>query len=80
MTGKQKIKSKYQRQYEKKAKTPYQRILEHEAVSETVKEKLRQQHATLNPLLLKREIDRRIATLYAVQKRYGNPRKPLSFR
>ena len=40
-------------------------------VSEEVKEKLKREHAKLNPLLLKREIEKRITCLYAVQKRYG---------
>lgn len=76
MTGKLKIKSRYQRQYEKKAKTPYQRILEHPAVVSGVKAKLRGEHARLNPLVLKKEIDRRLKRVYDVQKRYGNPRQP----
>lgn len=71
MTGKVKIKSKYIRQYEKKAKTPYIRILEHKEVEEGAKEKLRIEHAKLNPLVLKQEIDRRISKLYAVQQEYG---------
>jgi hypothetical protein len=70
-TGKERLGSKYRRTYEKRAKTPYQRILEHPAVSDEAKEKLGQEHHTLNPLLLKREIEKRIANLYAVQKRYG---------
>lgn len=73
MTGKTKVKSKYVRRYEKTAKTPYQRILEHPAVAETVKAKLRQEHQRLNPLVLKREIDRRRQKVYDVQKRYGSP-------
>lgn len=75
MTGKVKIKSKYIRQYEKKAKTPYMRILEHAAVEEHVKERLRQQHAILNPLVLKREIDKRIKKVYDTQQRYGSQRR-----
>lgn len=71
-TSKEKVQSKYLRTYEKKGKTPYQRILEHEAVSDEVKEKLKREHANLNPLLLKREIEKRITRLYAVQKRYGD--------
>jgi len=73
MTGKAKIKSKYIRQYEKKAKTPYMRILEHSAVEEHVKERLRRQHSILNPLVLKREIDKRIKKVYDTQQRYGTP-------
>jgi hypothetical protein len=76
MTGKQKIKSKYVRQYEPKAKTPYARILEHSAVPDFVKAALKKEHEKLNPLILKREIDRRIKKVYATQQRYGNPRKP----
>jgi hypothetical protein len=73
MTGKEKLSSRYKRTYEKVAKTPYQRILEHEAVSEEVKTKLKAEHGKLNPLILKQEIDRRLKTLYAVQRRFGNP-------
>lgn len=76
MTGKRKIKSKYQRQYEKKAKTPYTRILEHSEVAKEIKARLRRQHVHLNPLVLQKEIERRIQKVYAAQKRYGNPRRP----
>lgn len=75
MTSKVKIKSKYVRQYEKTAKTPYMRILEHPVVARAVKDKLETQHGRLNPLVLKKEIDRRIEKVYAVQQRYGTPRK-----
>ena len=68
---KEKIQSRYRRVYEKKAQTPYQRILAHPAVDTAVKERLRQEHDMLNPLVLKHEIERRLDTLYAVQKQYG---------
>lgn len=71
---KEKIQSKYRRTYEKSPKTPYQRILEHPAVEEAVKARLREEHATLNPLVLKREIEKRLQTLYDVQKRCGQPK------
>ena len=70
-TDREKLGSKYRRTYEKRAKTPYQRILEHPDVSEEAKQKLRQEHQTLNPLLLKREIEKRITNLYDTQKRHG---------
>ena len=73
--GKEKVLSKYKRTYEKKPKTPYQQILEHPRVSEEVKEKLMKEHSTLNPLVLKKEIDRRLAKVYDIQKRFGNLRK-----
>lgn len=68
---KAKIQSQYRRTYEKVPKTPCQRILAHPAVDEAIKEKLREEHATLNPLILKREVDKRRSAVYAVQKRYG---------
>lgn len=75
MTGKRKIKSKYQRQYEKKARTPYQRLMEHPKVSDLVKAARTKEHENLNPLVLKKEIDRRTSGVYDVQKRYGSPRQ-----
>ena len=52
MVEKEKLGSRYRRVYEKLAKTPYQRILEHPEVDTEIKEKLRQEHAKLNPLIL----------------------------
>ena len=69
---KEKVQSRYRRRYEKVAKTPYQRILEHPAVDELVKERLRHEHVLLNPLVLKREIEKRLHTVYDTQKRLGN--------
>lgn len=74
MTGKEKLSSRYRREYEPKAKTPYQRIIGHPAVAEKAKEKLRAEHAKLNPLLLKREIDKRVTKVYDIQHRYGRSR------
>lgn len=73
-TGKEKVQSRYRRTYENVPKTPYQRILEHPAVKEEVKERLRREHVTLNPLVLKREIERRLKVVYDTQKRYGKPK------
>lgn len=68
---KEKVQSKYRRTYEKIAKTPYHRILEHPAVDGSIKETLRREHAALNPLVMKREIERRLQAVYAIQKRCG---------
>ena len=78
MIEKEKLSSRYRRKYEKIAKTPYQRILEHPEVKEEVKEKLRQEHAKLNPLILKREIDKRVRNVYDIQKRFGKSQEKLS--
>lgn len=72
MIEKEKLSSRYRRVYEKTAKTPYQRTLEHLAVDAQIKEKLRQEHAKLNPFILKKEIDKRIRNLYNIQKRFGH--------
>ena len=66
--------SNYKRVYEKVAKTPYQRILEHQAVSEENKEKLRREHDTLNPAILKKEMEKRLQKVFKTQQRFGNPR------
>lgn len=63
--------SRYKRTYEK-AQTAYQRTLGHSAIREEVKIRLRTEHAKLNPLLMKKEIDRLIAKIFAMQKHYGN--------
>lgn len=68
---KEKVGSKYIRYYEKIAKTPYHRILEHAAVHENVKAKLRAEHETLNPLILHQEMEWRLKAVYDTEKRYG---------
>lgn len=65
------VNGKWKKKYEKVAKTPYQRVLESEHVSNEVKEKLRTEHAKLNPLVMKKEIDRRRKVLYDVQRKHG---------
>ena len=74
MLGKEKVFSKYKRIYEKIPKTPYQRILEHKDVTETVKEKLRAEHLKLNPLILKNEMEKRLKKVYDIQRQFGNKR------
>lgn len=68
---KAKVGSKYVRQYERVAKTPYRRIMEYPAVSEETKKKLREEHEQLNPLMLNREMEKRLEAVYAVQRHYG---------
>lgn len=66
--AKERIGAKYRRTYEKVAITPYQRVLNHAAVSEDDKTLLLAEHQTLNPLLLKRNIDTLLARIYSLQK------------
>ena len=62
---------KWKKKYEKVAKTPYQRVLENEHISNEVKEKLKQEHEKLNPLIMKREVDRLKKILYDIQRKHG---------
>ena len=63
------IGSKYKRKYDK-ARSAYKRVLEHPEVNQVVKDKLILQHECLNPLLLKREIDKLIAEVFKIQRYY----------
>ena len=65
------IGSKYRKRYDK-GKTPYQRVLEHGEISPEIKKKLKQEHARLNPLILKQEVDKLIQEVLKTQKYYGN--------
>src|SRR3990167_3716465 len=70
----------YVRTYEKVAKTPYQRVLEHPSIDEGVKERLRKEHETLNPLILKREMDKRLTIVNNQQTRHDHRNCGCSFR
>ena len=59
--------SRYKRKYDK-AKTPFQRVLEHSEISENVKKQLEKEHKKLNPLILKKEVDKLITKVFEVQK------------
>jgi hypothetical protein len=65
--------SKYKEKFEIVAKTPYQRVIEHPEISNEVKEKLKAEHARLNPALLKKEIERLKAVMYDIQRKLGGP-------
>lgn len=72
--------AKYVRKYEKVAKTPYCRVLEHPAIDEAVKKKLRAEHAALNPLVLKREMDRLLTIVHNQQTRHDHRLCDCTFR
>jgi len=72
---KERIGARWKVTREKVAKTPYQRVLERNDVSEEVKNKLRLEHATLNPATMKKEIDRLTKRVHDMQRRYGHPSK-----
>ena len=60
--------SKYKRIYDT-AKTPYQRVLDCPEVPEEKKEALRKQYATLDPVKLKKAIDRKVAKIVKLSKK-----------
>lgn len=66
-----KVGSKYVNKFEKVGKTPYQRVMENVYVTEEAKQKLKMEHEKLNPLVMKKEIEKRIAALYDIQKKHG---------
>lgn len=72
MIGKERVGARYRRTYEKVAKTPYQRVQEHTAISETIKKRLRTEREALNPLILKRKIDVLRKKIYDMQKAARN--------
>jgi hypothetical protein len=59
---------------EKMALTPYERVMARDDVSKEAKKKLQTEHETLNPLVLKREVDRRLKILFDVRKGLAEPK------
>lgn len=71
--SKERIGAKWKITRERKSLTPFQRVLACTDVDGNVKTDLRRIHVGLNPLLLKREIDRRLKRVFALQKRHEQP-------
>ena len=68
---KTRVGANYIRTYEKKPKTPYQRVLGEKTIAKDIKDTLIKVHSTLNPLTLHNEIERLKKKLYDTQKRHG---------
>lgn len=73
--SKERVGARWKVKREKVAKTPYQRVLERNDISLEVKDKLRKEHALLNPAKMKKEVDRLIKIVHDIQRQYGNPKK-----
>lgn len=56
--SKERIGSKIKRNFEKKAETPFQRVMNHKKVPSEIKFKIQKEHESLNPLLLKENLDK----------------------
>lgn len=67
------IGSKYKKKFEKVARTPYQRVLEHPEISEEIKKELKTEHERLNPAILKKEIEMLKSKMFDIQRKLGGP-------
>src|SRR3989344_3116695 len=72
MISKERVGAKYRRVYEKRAMTPYERVLAREDVAEGAKEKLRKEHDALNPLFLLTKIVTLKKKIYELTKASRN--------
>ena len=72
--SKERIGARWKITREKRSLTPYQRVLARTDVADEVKTALKREHEGLNPLILKREIDRRLKAMFTQQERHGQPK------
>lgn len=70
LLSKERIGARWKEVREKKALTPYQRVLLRDDVSHEDKERLQAEHEKLNPLMLKQKIDRRRKKVLNMLKRH----------
>jgi Integrase core domain len=73
LVSKERVESRVKKKYDQ-AKTPYQRVLESEHVTDEAKATLRQQYATLNPVVLLRQMQRLQAVFWKLA--VGEPAEP----
>ena len=78
--AKERIGARWKVTREKESLTPYQRVIARDDVSTEAKARLRAEHEKLNPLVMKREIDRRLDRVFDVHKRYAEPKSRAEFR
>ncbi len=71
--SKERVGAKYVRTFEKKARTPYYRLMSNENITQEIKDKVKKEHESLNPLLLKEKLGRIHKEIFNLQK-MGNQR------
>lgn len=71
---KMRLGAKYRKRYDI-PRTPYRRVLLRDDVTQGLKDALMTQHRQLNPLRLKREIDRRLYKIFKQQRDYRDSRE-----
>lgn len=67
LVSKERIGGHIKRKYDK-PQTPYQRVIKSKQIGLEVKERLSREYERLNPAQLKREIDKKLKTLYEIYK------------
>ena len=76
LVEKQRINSKYRKRYDP-PQTPYSRVLAAEEVSSKTKEELKALHDTLNPFILKQNIERKLREIFQYVSVTSNVRQRL---
>jgi hypothetical protein len=71
---KKRINSKYYKKYDH-PKTPYQRVLESDQVNQETKEQLESLHQSLNPFILKQNIEKKLRVIFKHVKVTSNVRQ-----
>lgn len=74
LAEKTRINSRYRKKYDK-PKTPYQRVMESKAIGKQTKQQLKSVHLTLDPFMLKAEIERKIRRIFQNVKVTSNVRQ-----
>lgn len=76
LQSKERVNSKYRKIYDT-PKTPFQRVMQSDKVSEQTKERLRAVHLSLNPFILKQSIERKLRAIFRHVKVTSNVRQRL---
>ena len=71
--SKERVGSKWKVKREQQPLTPYERVMARCDILPEAKTKLRAEHETFNPMVMKKEIEKRIWKLYDMKKRCGKP-------
>ena len=71
---KKRINSKYYKKYDP-PRTPYDRVLASDHISDEVKERLKTVHQSLNPFILKRKIEKKLRVIFQYVKVTSNVRQ-----
>jgi len=66
--SKERVGAKYVRTFEKKARTPYQRLMINENITQEIEDEVKKEHENLNPLLLKEKLDKIHKEIFKLQK------------